>query len=41
VLALGYAFEQLGPQRVAPAFPGSLNGTRAVAPLLAPVLQEP
>lgn len=41
VLALGYAFEQLEPQRVAPAFPASLNSTRAVAPVLAPVLQEP
>lgn len=41
VLALGYAFEQLGPQRVAPAFPASLNSTRAVAPVLAPIHQEP
>lgn len=41
VLALGYAFEQLEPQRIAPAFPASLNSTRAVAPVLAPVLQEP
>lgn len=41
VLALGYAFEQLGPQRVAPAFSASLNSTRAVAPVLAPIHQEP
>jgi len=41
VLALGYAFEQLGPQRIPPRFPASLNTMRAVAPLLAPVAQEP
>jgi amidase len=41
VLALGYAYEQLGPQRVGPGFATSLNTTRAVAPLLAPAVQEP
>ncbi|MFN6982337.1 MAG: amidase [Brevundimonas sp.] len=41
VLALGYAYEQLGPQRVAPGFAASLNTVRAVAPLLAPAVQEP
>lgn len=41
VLALGYAYEQLGPQRVGPGFAASLNTTRAVAPLLAPAVQEP
>lgn len=41
VLALGYAYEQLGPQRVGPSFAASLNSTRAVAPLLAPAVQEP
>lgn len=41
VLAVGYAYEQLGPQRIAPGFAASLNTVRAVAPLLAPVVQEP
>ena len=41
VLALGYAYEQLGPQRVGPGFAASLNTVRAVAPLLAPAVQEP
>ena len=41
MLALGYAYEQLGPQRVGPGFAASLSATPAVAPLLAPAVQEP